>query len=225
MTAPLLDRVRKACSKNHGMSAEALSVLREEVAKEAERADIDAADAQRDAVKPFLSESEIAEGKEKAEELAFTARRLVAALEYLDKEIEAQKHREEEAEKLEAYSEARRLRDLAATNIRNDYPGIQKALLKLQQDIGRARLAVKATNASLPEGCEPLDMPEGVAFGYPDGKKGRVTGCRPAWIFEMLVPDLRNWACPSWPPKWNGYSAGRIGEQELDGLFARGNKK
>ncbi|MFB9150188.1 hypothetical protein [Roseovarius ramblicola] len=225
MTAPLTDRLAAAFRKPDETTSEKLFPLREELAQEVERIATVAADAENAALDPALGSAEAAQRQKEATDLAFETRRLRNALGRLGELIEEREAAEREAERYNAYLEAKTLRDRAATEIEKRYPAVQKTLAKLQQDIGRARLKVHAVNAALPDGHKPLDMPEAVAFDYPDSPAGHVHGPRPAQIAEMLVPDLNNWACPVWPPQWNGQSPGRISEQVLDGLFARGNKK
>jgi hypothetical protein len=226
MTAPLIERLGAVFRKPDETTSEKLLPLREELAQEVERIDAAAAAADEDAFDPkLLGLPEAKQRETEAKDLKSEAHRLRIALDRLGVIIGEQKGREENARKREIVSEAHGLIDVAVKGIHKEYPAIQKGLVKLQQDIGRARLKVHEANANLPEGQEPLDMPEAVAFDYPDSPAGNVIGARPAQIAEMVVPDLKNWACPAWPPQWNGHHPNRISEQALDSFFARGNKK
>ncbi len=133
-------------------------------------------------------------------------------------DIRAAEEAVEAKRKVLSASEA--VRDACAERIRKEYPAIQAALLSLIGDIAQARAAVLAANADLPDGAEPLHMPEGVAFGYPDTPKKRLVGARPAQISEMLVPNFKDYAKPAWPPNWSGLARGRLTEWEIDSLLS-----
>lgn len=64
-----------------------------------------------------------------------------------------------------------------------------------------------------------LDLAKNVR--YPDSPAERTVGTMPPQIAEMLVPDIQNWTCPTWPLNWNGHANGRLERSSLDQMLGK----
>lgn len=213
---PLESRIRSVIKAPASFSSAQIRDLIGETRAGLSEAQREAARLDAAALDLALDPDEIERAQQDAHNASFRVRRLSAALDSLADLSELRREQEAESQRVERFNAARAESDRCATEIRKRYPTIQRDLMELITLIASASAKVTAANADRPAGEVCLEYPEGIAFSYADSPEGQVVGYRPAAIAEMLIPDIKNWSQPVWPPKWHGGVAGRPTRQQVD---------
>ncbi|MDB5593725.1 MAG: hypothetical protein JWM36_686 [Hyphomicrobiales bacterium] len=161
-----------------------------------------AADTRRAAIDPSLTGEFVAKALKSASELDFEAIRTEEAIARLQERASEREAIERADRNHAAFEDARRLRDAAVEAVRS-YPNLASKIVTALGQLQEADRAVKAANASIPDGEERLEFAEAIARGVPIYKAEieglaatvRLTGFgadgtfRPLWPLRVGMMD------------------------------------
>jgi len=200
-SADLNDRIASVLRGDAVTSAEVSALLEE--AEQAAAAATALAEATRtNALDPLLSSADAARAKSGADDAAFRADRLTAAMASLKNKLADAKAEEAEAKRRADYDKARAERDRIAAELREFYPQAERRLAKLIPELDANDQELKRINTqALPRDAERLQSAELIARGLDGWKIGvnevtRITSELSWPRFEANPHDPL-----TWPPK------------------------
>lgn len=193
-------------------AVEAVEAEAETLLRQAEKA---AEALAKSAIDPLSPRATLTEAKKQADMAIQDIDRLQYAWEQLTEKSSELWVKKTKEDQLAQYSAAAGARNRVARRILEEYPDLQRKLVRLLADIAEANALCDAANKNLPDGFEPLQRPEGEVRGFHDqGSYGKPISNSTFRLTQTLLPDLENTKKAAWPPKT------KEGEVQRDKVFS-----